>query len=346
MRRVRAFANLGSALSHLRDNVISMLKAVLLASLAVLALARAAPAEPIDPAQAIAQKFSEASDAKPAAAPARPSLDYEMDMLRRARAEELEHQKQDTPKPPMKMAQPAATMAAEPVATAPPPVPAPALSPPPEPVAHIAVPEASEPPAVAKPAAAAITPAPVAKPSTPEAKPSEPVDDSGVAAAGAPRATVLVVLDTNDNDAAPVKPDPIICFDQQCWVSGGLDAPARPIARTAALALKSTDTVTNDSCGGKSACAFRDVALPANAPIEVVEVGESRGVADGSYTVAADKSCRKDGGDLVCGNALVTHAFRMWVVPEATAQEIGASKLEDAVAAGLPGDDAQSANDK
>jgi hypothetical protein len=312
-----------------------MLKAILIASLVVPAFAGIAIADQIDPAQAIAQTFSEASDTKPAPTPDRPSLDYEMDMLRRARAEELERQKQAPRMPPAKIAQPAAIMAAEPIE----PAPTPPQSPPPAPAAHIELPAVSEPAEAAKPVPAAVTPAP-------QPKPPAPNDDSGGAAPNGPRASVLLVLDADDNNESPVKPDPIICFDQQCWVSGGLDAPAQPMSRTAALALQSTETVTGDSCSGKSACAFRNVALSPNALIEVVEVGESRGVADGSYTVAADKSCRKDRGNLECDNALVTHAFRMWVVPEATAQEIGASKLEDAIAEGLPDDDAESTNDK
>ena len=321
-----------------------MLKAAVIANLMVLAFASVAIAEQIDPAQAIAQKFSEASDEKPAAAaksaavPERPSLDYEMDMLRRARAEELERQKQVTQAPPAKIAQPAANAPSAAVAKSPPPLP-PVQPPAPKAATNAAVPTLSEAPA-AKPVPAAVTPAPEPQPAMP------PHDDDGSAVSGGPRASVLLVLDTDDNDGTPVKPDPIICFDQQCWVSGGLDAPAQPMSRTAALALKSTEAVTSDSCSGKSACAFRNVALSSNAPIEVVEVGESRGVADGSYTVVADKSCHKDGGDLVCGNALVTHAFRMWVVPEAMAEEVGASKLEDAIADGLPDEDEEATNDK
>jgi hypothetical protein len=95
------------------------------ATLALTASALAAAlAEPADPAQAIAQRFSEASDPKPASIPARPSLDYEMDMLRRARAEELERQKQDAQKVLTKVAEPAPFVAQAPVAPAAPPTPA------------------------------------------------------------------------------------------------------------------------------------------------------------------------------------------------------------------------------
>jgi hypothetical protein len=142
------------------------------------------------------------------------------------------------------------------------------------------------------------------------------------------------------------KPDPIICLDQRCWISNGLEAPAHPLPRSEAIALKSSAGTTSDSCNGKSACVFRDIAVPPDAQIQVVELGESRGVTSNPYSIAIDASCRKDDGALVCDNALVTHDFRIWAVPEPTAQSIGAEALEDAVAAGLPNEDAQPANDK
>lgn len=288
--------------------------------LALLAASPVCVADPIDPAQVIAQKFYEASEPKPQAKPDRPDLDYEMDMLRQARAEELERRKADAQMMLTKVAQPAPAVTPQ-TAVAPTPVPA-------------AIAPAA---AAAKPLQTAIA----------QAKEPPPPASAPSAVNGA-RATVLLVLDSDDNaGAARIKPDPIICFEQQCWLSNGLEAPAKPMPRSEALALKSTDSATSDSCSGKSGCAFRDIALSPNAQIQVVEVGESRGVAaDGAYTVAADTTCRKHDDDLVCNNALATHAFRLWVVPEATAQAIGPSGLEDAVADGLPDDGEDSTNDK
>jgi len=323
----------------------------LFATLALMGSAAAASAEPVDPAQAIAQKFSEASEPKTepqqteramsaAVNRGRPDLDYEMDMLRRARAEELERQQQAKAEKAIlvpEQPQPAAT-------------PAPLVSTP-EAAKEVA-------PRLAEPAAAPPAPAveAVVPPATTAATPSPlptqsaALDNKDDGAAGAVRATVLLVL-TRDESAgvADIKPDPIICLDQQCWLSNGLQAPARPMSRSEAVALPSTAKLTDDSCSGKSACAYRNIALAPDAQIQVVEVGESRGVSDGSFTVSADTSCRKDEGDLVCDNALVTQAFRMWVVPEATAQEIGPSGLETAIADGLPDngdDDAESSSDK
>jgi hypothetical protein len=315
------------------------------AMLALMASALPAPAEPIDPAQVIAQKFSEASDPKSVPKPAlqqppdRPDFDYEMDMLSRARTEEFERQSADE-----MLVHVAAPVATSPAVTAPAapttdktPVAAPSAEPAPIPLpaapARVAEPVTPEPPAIAKPVETTTPPVTV---QPPPAASSEPDKQSKAQ----PRVTVLLVLDSDGNDAASaVKPDPIICFDQRCWISNGLEAAARPMPRSEALALKSTDTATSDSCSGKSACAFRNIALGPGSQIQVVEVGESRGVADGSYTVAADTSCRKDDGDLVCDNALVTHGYRIWLVPEPTAQAVGPAGLEDAVAEGLPDDD-------
>lgn len=296
------------------------------AVLAVLTIAPAASAGPIDPAQAIAQKFIEADQAAPAqpqakpkparimkSAPSAPGLDYEMEMLERAREEDAERRQKITAPAALVVAQPAPILAPEPVA-----------KPPPEKTAQ------SEP--AAKPHT--LIQLLVTKPrQTAEAQstPQPPV----AAASTDTRATVLLVLDPDDTMQAKVKSDPIICFDQQCWISNGLDSPAKPMPRSEAIALKTTETPTGDSCSGKSACAFRNVAFSPETQIQVVEVGESRGVADGAYTVAADTTCRKLEGNLTCDNTLVTHAFRIWVVPEKTAQQVGASALEEAVADGL-----------
>ncbi len=298
------------------------------ATLALTASALAAAlAEPVDPAQAIAQRFSEASDPKPASIPARPSLDYEMDMLRRARAEELERQKQGAQKVLTKVAEPAPSVAQAPVAPAAPPTPA-------------AKPQQA-------PAAKVVETAVSPTPGPPPAPASDTKAGAETAGSGDSRVTVLLVLGTDGKDAAfAPKPDPIICLDQRCWVSNGLEAPARPLPRSEAIALKSSAGATSDSCNSKSACVFRDIAVSPDAQIQVVELGESRGVTSNPYSIAADASCRKDDGALVCDNALVTHEFRIWVVPEPTAQAIGAGALEDAVAEGLPADDAQPANDK
>ena len=137
------------------------LRALSVATLALMASALSAPADPIDPAQVIAQKFSEASDPKPTSkselTPDRPGLDYEMDMLSRARAEEQERQSGDGQTMMVRVAAPVAT---PPAATTPAAAPSPAPSPAPAVPARIAEPLTSEPPAVAKPVPTTTPPVP------------------------------------------------------------------------------------------------------------------------------------------------------------------------------------------
>jgi hypothetical protein len=157
---------------------------------------------------------------------------------------------------------------------------------------------------------------------------------------------VLLVLDPEGSQAG-FKPDPIICIDNRCWLSNGISAPALAMPRNKAVALPTTKDVTSDSCSGKSGCVYRGVAVDPTLRIDVIEVGEGGGASAGAYTISADRSCRKDGSSLVCDNGLATQNFRIWVVPETTAEQAGTSGLENAVAEGLPDPDVPSSqNDK
>jgi hypothetical protein len=266
------------------------LRAFWVAALLLTIVPPALPAEPIepDPAQVIAQKFSEASDPQPAPSPAAPDLDYEMDMLRRARAEQLEFEHHTAVQKPIETIK-------------------------------------------------VVAPAPVT--STAPTAPVKPAIDQRAELVRQPRTTVLLVLDERSFPTGAAKPDPIICFDQTCWISNGIEDPAHPMPRTQALALKSTRQAASDTCRGKSGCVFRNVAVGRDARIEVFEIGEDRGPPDGAFTVGADATCRNDEGDLVCDTPLITQDYRLWVVPEATAQAIGPMALEEAVADGLPDND-------
>jgi hypothetical protein len=285
------------------------------ATMAVMISALVAHADPVDPAQAIAQKFSEAADAKqpaPTATPQKASddADYEADMLQRARAEELDRQKQDAQQIVEKPVTPVSPPAALPATQIPPPAPT---------IAALPEKPAPEP---------ANTPALAPSPGPP-----------------ATQATVLLVLDTG-GPALGFKPDPIICIDDHCWLSNGIGAPALAMPRTQAVALPTTNDSTADSCSGKSACVYRGVAIDPDARIEVIEVGEGHGASSGAYTIATDASCRNDHNTLVCDNGLATQYFRIWIVPEPVAESAGTSSLEDAVAEGLPDTDTPPSNDK
>lgn len=313
------------------------IKTLFVATLAVMTSALVVHAEPVDPAQAIAQKFSGASDEpaakpvpKPASKPsvklapavAKPDADYEADMLSRAGAEEADRLKQEA-RIRQVAAEPPAPIRTAPIAAAPVPAPPPAITP------------AAEKQPAPLPVAAAVAPKPESE-RTIVAEAPQP---------GSAPATVLLVLDTNDATLG-FKPDPIICIDDRCWLSNGIEAPAVSMPRTQAVALQTTEEATADSCAGKSACVYRAVSIDPDARIEVIEVGESRGASAGAYTVPADTSCRSEGGALLCENGVATQNFRIWVVPEAIATSAGASSLEEAIENGLPDPGASTNNDK
>ena len=139
------------------------------------------------------------------------------------------------------------------------------------------------------------------------------------------------------------KPEPIICLGEVCYVSKGLETPARVMARGEALALKSTADAGSDFCQAKSGCVYRDVAVPEDVQISVIDLGQSTGTGAEAFSVSVDTSCKKDEDGLACDNPLITHGFSVWTVPEATAKSLGPALLEDAVADGLPqGEDARS----
>ncbi len=366
-----------------------LIRTLSIATLSVMAFALAAHAEPIDPAQAIAQKFAEESDEptpakKPApvaapkkiaanpkkVAPKEPGADYEADMLERARAEELDREKEEARQAEIKLAAPMPPPPATPLVAQAPATPATTPSVTHDPTASPATPSAAQAP-TPPPTPAALTvmqqptPAPTPPVPTPPPAARAPIPAPQIAAlppkpvsepepqtvshdAPSPKptipATVLLVLDTS----APLgfKPDPIICIDDRCWLSNGIGAPAIAMPRTQAVALPTTNEATTDSCSGKSACVYRGVAIDPATRLEVIEVGEGRGASAGAFTVATDTSCREDHSTLVCDNGLATQNFRIWVVPEATAQVAGTTSLEDAVAEGLPETDTQPSNDK
>jgi hypothetical protein len=193
--------------------------------------------------------------------------------------------------------------------------------------------------AIQKPAEAinVVAPAPAVNPAP--AAPIKPAIDQQAELVSQPRTTVLLVLDERNSPTGAATPDPVICFDQTCWISNGIEDPAHPLPRAQALALKSTREAASDSCRGTSGCVFRNVAVGRDARIEVFEIGESRVSPDGAFTVSADATCRNDDGDLFCDAPLITQDYRLWIVPEKTAQAIGSAALEEAVADGLPDDD-------
>ena len=333
-------------------------------------------------AQAIAQKFSEADAPQTAApqskktAPAtpkaaeRPSLDYEMDMLRRARAEELEREQSAMTSAPSAVAK-SESSPEQPKTSQPTAVPsssevsklstAPAIEP-----THAqengGSPRVATDPKLAQsgnaeaPEKSVPADATAAAPTVATAKPDDDVKPAAlpqsVAEPKAPsasdtsgqRITVLLALATDANAVA--RPDPILCVRDTCWLSNGLENPAKPMPRSMAMALASTESASADSCHGKSACAYRNVAVPDDGVLEIIQIGSPTPSSGGGFSIVPDSSCRIDQGDFVCDNGLETRDFRIWTVPEAAAKSAGPAALEDAIDNDLEAGNAQSTNDK
>lgn len=396
--------------------------------LALTVATAASAAEQANPAHAIAQKFAAPTEtaapaksaptkalpakgdaAKPAtttgeaskadraktdaASTERPPLDYEMEMLRRARAEQTAITPAKVAATPVTAAAPqpavpppAATPspAAAPFAAAPADV-APAVT---IPVAVVpAVPSPAAAPAVATPimapvtaavavpAATAVLPTKTAEAAPPpplptapapnlkasdfkasevttavEAKPAEPARPAVAAPGPATPATLLLALETHSSTtkggAAAVSFDPIVCLNENCFISGGLQADAIKIAKTDAIKLKTTEDASPASCKGMIACIFRNVAVPTGAQLQVIELGSASHDAARASDLKLDNTCRVNEGELACDEPIATPDFKIWVVPEETARAAGVQAIEEAVADGLPHVDVARASDK
>ncbi len=217
----------------------------------------------------------------------------------------------------------------------------------------IAVPQAiaAQPAAISLPMIApppAVTTPPVMPAQLADAKPAAlaPVKPS---TGPTSQATILLILEPQGQATPPATPahDALVCTGETCVVSNGFEAPAKALSRSDAQALKSSDGVTPDSCRGKSACVFREVAVSPTPRIGVLDLIQASGNAGGDgYTTDIDTSCRVADGELMCDHPLATPDFRMWVVPEAIAKTAGATLLENAIVEGLPQSDVVSSTDK
>jgi hypothetical protein len=327
-------------------------------------------------ADVIAQKFAEQS--QPAQTPdttksatvkkaepakiERPTLDYEMEMLRRARAEQAGEKAAPTaaaplpvaPKPePPKIAPVAASPAAatQPEQAAPADV-APVMAPA-APVASTVSPAAAAPPPVAPAKAAEVAP-PAATPQTEvqakvDPKPSEPAKAVETTAVPAARASLLLAIETGgtaSKDGPAPTYDPMICMGDTCFVSAGLNSDAVKLSKLDALKLKTTTEASPDSCKGKIACVFRNVAVPPGAQVQVIELGSATHDPVRALDAKLDSTCKLTAADLTCDNPILTTDFKIWVVPEETARTAGVVALEEAVADGLPHVDVARATDK
>lgn len=318
-------------------------------------VAHAQSAEPLsskpDPAHTLAQKFAEpartaqvTAQTQPKSKVERPSLDYEMEMLRRARAEAEERKAITKPTPINPIVQenpsvvePAQTFSLTNQAPQALQVNQKSTHGADSPAANLSAPNTQK--------SNAPSPNPTLLPKSADAvSPNKP--NVPAAPANATRATLLLVM-YETTDTTQATPDPILCIGDTCHVSSGFERAAVNIDRKDAMALPNSRKASPNSCMGHSACVFRDVPVPNDAIVEVMDLGSTRKFdSHNGYSAEIDRSCKMNDGMLSCEHPLSTSAFRVWIVPEATAKLAGAEALETAIVEGLPHMNVSRADDK
>lgn len=269
--------------------------------------------------------LAKTADIQPAPVPltVRPSIDYEMDMLRRARAEAAQLKTTDPVKPePSPLPKPVAENS-----PASPPAPIPSATPQGPAAAAPSAPQSVE--ARADPSSKAATTATTA-----------------LVPSNTPHATVLVVLDPPRAAKPATPPDPILCFGESCYMSLGFETGAMAITKADALKLKNTEEAKAGMCMSKTACVYRDVPVVQGAQAEIVDLANRSATTSGISDIAIDQTCTIEDGELVCDKPISSLDQRIWVVPEAVAMKAGANVLDQAIADGLPEEDQAAATDK
>lgn len=346
-------------------------------------VAKAGPAktEPANPAPVkVEAAKAEASKTE------RPPLDYEMEMLRQARAEQAAVKAAKSVQPPASSVATTATVSPAPapaastsaitetpspvtttkpvaaVVPAPLPPAAPAAT---QPVAAVtavtatatavAAPAAATAPIAAPAKTAEATPAPAAAvpataPATPAKAVVEPTKAPAAVSGPTAPATLLLALETSGASAkgtsAAASFDPIVCLNETCFVSGGLQADAIKIAKSDAIKLKTSEEASAASCKGMIACVYRNVAVPAGAQFQLIELGSATHDSARAADLKIDATCKVTEGELGCDEPIATPNFKVWVVPEETAKTAGVQAIEEAVADGLPHVDVARTTDK
>jgi len=203
--------------------------------------------------------------------------------------------------------------------------------------------------AVAKPAAAT-SPQPAASRPRTEANAAPMADTPAASSSPAPatgsavRASILLVLNPGQSEEkrATSKTSPILCLQETCYVSSGAQAPSKAYARADAT----RSGASAGDCVGKPLCVFRSVALPPQSFVQIVDLGPARLIRMETIEAKADQTCKMIDGTLVCAAPFTAPDYRMWLVPEAIAEQAGPAELEAAVADELPEENVSQVSDK
>lgn len=155
------------------------------------------------------------------------------------------------------------------------------------------------------------------------------------------RVAVLMVLRPNAKRRRPSRrfdrtADPVLCLGSRCYISAGAERDAREMSRRQALGPGNSLGRRAGACRRSPRCVFRNVDLrTAAAEAQAIDLGWLRHDRRRPVILEADPTCRMIKRRLSCGLAIEAQDYRLWVVPESLARQIGPRALEDALAAGL-----------
>ena len=152
------------------------------------------------------------------------------------------------------------------------------------------------------------------------------------------RVTVLLVLRPSGRSSRRFHrtADPVICVSDRCFVSAGAGQDARTMSRRRTLGPGNSLGRRAGSCRRSPTCVFRNVDLgQRKAWLQPIDLGWLRHDRRRPVEVASDPTCKVAGKRLSCDWTIETRDYRLWVVPEAVAQRVGADVLRKALASGL-----------
>lgn len=148
------------------------------------------------------------------------------------------------------------------------------------------------------------------------------------------RVTVLFIMDVGKKGIRRFAKtgDPVLCIKDRCFVSTGLEKPARKMPRNKALGTANTLGKRADACRASLVCAFRAVPLEGDrAVLQPVDLRILRHDRREAADISADPSCQVTAGALACRRPVLSRTWRAWIVPEAVAESAGPDALKAAL---------------
>lgn len=131
--------------------------------------------------------------------------------------------------------------------------------------------------------------------------------------------------------------DPVLCIGARCYVSDGAERPAIKMRRRRVVGTINTLGRRAGACRRALSCVFRNVDLGGpDAYVQPIDLRWLRHDRRELLKVHADPSCKANSrGGLICAKVFVSETYRIWVVPEDFASQLGPEALSAALDIGL-----------